>query len=255
MDAASVDAASVDAASVDAASVDAASVDAARVDAARASGRRVTVVLRMQTPEYRRVGRPARPGGPDRPRPANHPGMTTIRAFESEFRRHRGLAEGAAAQVEWTPLRTPLDTQTNSIAVIMKHVAGNLRSRWTDPWTTDGEKPWRDRDREFIDDFADRAALEAWWRHGWGVLESALASFTDADLTRELRIRGEPHTLALALARSLAHTAYHCGQIVQTARVLASRRGTPWKTLTVPRGGSAAHNVSMGFDPGRPENT
>lgn len=177
--------------------------------------------------------------------------MSVVRAFESEFRRYRGLAEGSASQVDWPALRTPLDPETNSIAVIMKHVAGNLRSRWTDPWTTDGEKPWRDRDREFIDDFADRAALEAWWREGWGVLESALGSFADADLPRELRIRGEPHTLALALARSLSHTAYHCGQIVQAARVLASRQGSAWRTLTVPRGGSAAHNASMGFDAGR----
>jgi hypothetical protein len=132
----------------------------------------------------------------------------------------------------------------------MKHVGGNLRSRWSEPFTTDGEKPWRNRDTEFVDDFADRAAMERAWAAGWAAVEGVLAGCTDADLGRELRIRGEPHTLSLALARSLAHTAYHCGQIVQAARVIASREGIEWKTLTVPRGGSAEHNRKMGFDAG-----
>lgn len=173
-----------------------------------------------------------------------------IDAFAAEFRRHRKLAERAAAALPWEALRETLDPEVNSVAVVMKHVAGNLRSRWTDPFTTDGEKTWRDRDREFIDDFPDRAALEAAWAGGWSAVESVLATCTDAELSRELRIRGEPHTLALALARSMAHTAYHCGQVVQTARVLASRRGLPWRTLTIARGGSAAFNAAMGHDPG-----
>lgn len=142
-----------------------------------------------------------------------------------------------------------LDPATNSISVIMKHVSGNFRSRWTEPFTTDGEKPWRHRDSEFIDNFADRAAMMEAWNTGWRVVEGALGGFSDADLGRELRIRGETHTLVLALARSLAHSAYHCGQIVQVARVLASRAGTPWRTLTVARGDSEAFNKSKGFDP------
>jgi len=174
-----------------------------------------------------------------------------LAAFEAEFRRYRGLAEGAAGQLSWDQLRVPLDAQTNSIAVMMKHVGGNLRSRWTQPFTTDGEKPWRDRDTEFVDDFSDRAAMEAAWGAGWAAVEGVLAGCTDADLGRELRIRGEAHTLALALARSVTHTAYHCGQIVQAARVIASRAGIEWKTLTVARGGSAAHNEKMGFDTGK----
>ncbi|CAG0978597.1 hypothetical protein PHYC_01640 [Phycisphaerales bacterium] len=173
-----------------------------------------------------------------------------IPAITSEFTRYRGMAEKAAARLTWPQLRESLDPETNSIAVIMKHVGGNLRSRWTDPFATDGEKPWRDRDREFVDDFADRAAMMAAWEAGWSALEASLASIADSDLERVLTIRGEPHTLALALARSLSHTAYHCGQIVQTARVLASRAGTAWETLTVPRGGSAEFNRKMGFDPG-----
>ncbi|MFN0132518.1 MAG: DUF1572 family protein [Phycisphaerales bacterium] len=172
-------------------------------------------------------------------------------AFESEFRRYRGLAESAAAHLTWPEMRVALDPEINSIAVIMKHVGGNLRSRWTEPFTTDGEKPSRNRDVEFIDDFADRAAMEAAWGAGFGVLFATLAGCADADLTRELRIRGEPHTLALALARSATHTSYHCGQIVQAARVLASRAGREWKTLTIARGGSAEFNRGKGFEAGR----
>lgn len=172
---------------------------------------------------------------------------TLLEAFEAEFHRYRQLAERARAQVPWEAQRIALDPHTNSIAVIMKHVAGNLRSRWTDPFTTDGEKPWRDRDSEFIDDFANEAGLLAWWSAGWSVLDSTLAATTDADLPRVLYIRREPHTFAKALTRSLAHTAYHCGQIVQTARVLASRDGLAWQTLTVPRGGTAAYNRSKGM--------
>lgn len=175
-----------------------------------------------------------------------------IGSFIKEFARYRSLAEKAAAQVTWEELRVPLDPEINSVAVIMKHLGGNLRSRWTDPFTTDGEKPWRDRDREFIDDFADRAAMESHWRAGWGVLESTLSAMSDDDLARTLFIRGEAHTLALALARSMSHAAYHCGQIVQLCRVHASRAGRGWSTLTVPRGGSSAFNAGMGYSPSDP---
>ena len=172
-----------------------------------------------------------------------------IDSFIKEFARYRSLAEKATAQTTWEELRAPLDPEINSVAVIMKHLGGNLRSRWTDPFTTDGEKSWRDRDSEFVDDFADRAALEAHWRAGWDVLENALGAMSDADLPRTLFIRGEAHTLALALTRSLSHAAYHAGQIVQLCRVHASRAGRGWSTLTVARGGSAAFNAGMGFQP------
>lgn len=172
----------------------------------------------------------------------------TISAFEAEFHRYRKLAEGAITQLTWNQLRESLDKETNSIAIIMKHVGGNLRSRWTDALTTDGEKPWRNRDSEFIDDFPDRAALMDTWNKGWAALDSQLASLTDADLDKTLPIRGEPHTLALALARSVSHTAYHTGQIVQISRILASRSGTNWKTLTVPRGQTEQFNAKMGYD-------
>jgi len=174
---------------------------------------------------------------------------TVIDSFTAEFRRYRKLSEGAIEQLTWEQLRESLDPETNSIAVIMKHVGGNLRSRWTDALTTDGEKPWRNRDTEFRDDFADRAALMDVWNAGWSVVESQLATFTDDDLSRELTIRGEPHSLALALARSVSHTAYHTGQIVQIARVFASRAGVNWKTLTVARGLSSEYNKQMGYEP------
>lgn len=177
----------------------------------------------------------------------------TISAFEQEFRRYRRLSEESSGQISWEQLRIPLDTETNSIAIIMKHVAGNLRSRWTDPFTTDGEKPWRNRDLEFADSYASREELLSDWNAGWAVVESVLAECSDSDLPRMLTIRGEPHTLALALARSLSHIAYHSGQIVQASRVLASQSGASWKTLTVPRGRSSEYNKGLGFDPGTPK--
>ena len=175
-----------------------------------------------------------------------------IDAFAAEFARYRGLAEKSTAQLAWEDLRVALVPETNSIAAIMKHIAGNLHSRWTDPFTTDGEKPWRNRDAEFIDDFESREALLDTWARGWAPLESLLATCSDADLGRVLLIRSEPHSLARALARSVAHTSYHVGQIVQAARILASRAGTPWSTLTIPRGGSASFNASLNHNPHLP---
>jgi hypothetical protein len=121
----------------------------------------------------------------------------------------------------------------------MKHVAGNLRSRWTDFLTTDGEKPDRNRDDEFIDTFASRAELLECWDSGWKRLFDTLNSLQPDDLAKTVHIRGEPHTVLLAAQRSLGHTCYHIGQIVQLARVLA---GDNWNTLTIPRGGSQQHN-------------
>src|SRR5690606_5792830 len=128
----------------------------------------------------------------------------------------------------------------NSVAVLMKHVGGNLRSRWTGFLTTDGEKPDRDRDSEFAigpDDSRDRILDR--WQEGWRCLEDALRSLDPADLERTVHIRGEPHTVPQALHRSLAHTAQHTGQIVLLAKHLC---GSAWRTLSIPRGQSAAYN-------------
>ena len=160
---------------------------------------------------------------------------SAINAFEANKR----LADRAVAQVPDDKLHVALDGNTNSIAVIMKHVAGNLISRWTDFLTTDGEKPWRNRDDEFVDSFGSRAELLALWERGWACLLNTLQGLEPEDLGKTVLIRGEPHSVPLALARSLGHTCYHIGQIVQVARIHA---GDNWSTLTIPRGGSEQFN-------------
>jgi len=159
----------------------------------------------------------------------------TTNAFEANKR----LADRAVAQVADDKLHVAVDANTNSIAVIMKHVAGNLQSRWTDFLTTDGEKPWRQRDDEFVDSFGSRAELLKFWERGWTCLLETLANLKSEDLGKTVLIRGEPHSVPLALERSLGHTCYHIGQIVQLARVHA---GEQWQTLTIPRGGSEQFN-------------
>ena len=158
-----------------------------------------------------------------------------INAFEANKR----LADRAVEQVSDDKLHTALDENTNSIAVIMKHVAGNLASRWTDFLTTDGEKPWRKRDDEFVDSFGSRAELLALWERGWTCLLTTLKSLKREDLEKTVMIRGEPHSVPLALERSLGHTCYHVGQIVQVARI---HTGEKWNTLTIPRGNSEQFN-------------
>lgn len=162
-----------------------------------------------------------------------------VEALITTFESHKQLAERAMAQVSDEDLHRALDPATNSIAVMAKHVAGNLKSRWTDFLTTDGEKPWRDRDEEFVDTFVDRNELLQHWEAGWRPLFAALSSLTSADVVRTIAIRGEPHSIPLAASRSLAHTAYHIGQIVMVARILT---GDDWKTLTIPRGESQQFN-------------
>lgn len=179
-----------------------------------------------------------------------HTDRFIIEGFRREFARHKDYCDRAAEQIAWAHLRQPLSAETNSIVVIMKHVAGNLLSRFTDFFTSDGEKPWRDRDREFIDDFSDREAMIALWEQGWGCLFGVLDGLRDGDLARTVTIRGEPHTVSLAISRSLAHVSYHAGQIVLIARLIAEREKTSWRTLTVPRGESEAYNRRMGFMPG-----
>jgi hypothetical protein len=167
---------------------------------------------------------------------------TVIQAAVKTFRSQKDLADRALAQVSDINLHTALDANINSIAVIMQHMAGNMISRWTDFLTTDGEKPNRQRDEEFIDQQAPRAHIMALWNQGWNVLFATLDSLTDDDLTRTIHVRGEPHTVVLAINRQLSHYGYHVGQIVQIARILA---GENWTTLTIPRGQSEAYNQKM----------
>ena len=165
--------------------------------------------------------------------------MDFLAASIETFYANKRLADRAIVQVSDEKLRLAMDTNTNSIAVIMKHVAGNLQSRWTDFLTSDGEKSWRDRDDEFIDGFGTRTEIIACWENGWNCLFSSLESLLPEDLLKTVLIRGEPHSVPLAIQRSLAHTCYHIGQIVQIARIQAD---TDWNTLTIPRGGSRQFN-------------
>ena len=165
-----------------------------------------------------------------------------IAAVANAFAANKRLADGAVEQVPDDKLHVALDPNTNSIAVVMKHVAGNLTSRWTDFLTTDGEKPGRNRDGEFVDTFAGRAEVLEAWERGWACLTAALGGLKPEDLGKTVAIRGEPHSVPLALARSLGHACYHVGQIVQIARIHA---GEGWKTLTIPRGGSERFNEAQ----------
>ena len=158
-----------------------------------------------------------------------------ITATAGTFRLQRGYAERAVAQLDDAQLMRADGVEDNSIAVLMKHVGGNLRSRWSEPFTTDGEKPDRNRDGEFVVAADDAASVRAGWENGWSVLEALLGSLSEQDLQRSVRIRGEELSLITALQRSLAHTAQHVGQII----LLAKRwKGSEWQTLSIPRGES-----------------
>ena len=131
-----------------------------------------------------------------------------------------------------------LDAESNSIAIIVKHMAGNMRSRWKDFLTTDGEKPDRNRDTEFEAPPKTRAELIAMWEGGWKYLFDALAPLSESDLTRTVTIRSEPHSVMQAINRQVAHYAHHVGQIVLLAKHFATKAGKKWETLSVPRGQS-----------------
>ena len=160
----------------------------------------------------------------------------------SLFRYYKKLAERAMEQVADDDLFTVLDPEANSIAIVVKHMTGNMRSRWSDFLTTDGEKPNRNRDSEFIDPPATRAALMAEWENGWACLFDALEPLTDEDLARTVAIRGEAHSVMQAINRQLAHYPHHVGQIVLLAKHFA---GDNWQSLSVPRNKSAEFNSKV----------
>ena len=155
------------------------------------------------------------------------------------FRHYKRLAERAMEQVADDELFLTLDEEMNSIAIIVKHMAGNMRSRWTDFLTTDGEKPDRNRDSEFVDPCRSRGELMRVWNEGWERLFRALVALSDRDLATRVTIRGEAHSVMQALNRQIAHYAYHCGQIVFLAKHF---KGQGWRSLSVPRNQSAQFN-------------
>lgn len=157
----------------------------------------------------------------------------------SLFRAYKRLGENAIAQVSDGDLVKVLDAEMNSIAVTVKHMAGNMRSRWTDFLTSDGEKPDRSRDSEFVGPPQTRADLLALWEEGWAHVFAALEGLTDDDITRSVLIRGERHSVMQAVNRQLTHYAYHVGQIVLLAKHFSASN---WRSLSVPRGKSGEFN-------------
>ncbi len=155
------------------------------------------------------------------------------------FRYYQNMGEAAMAQLSDAQLGMTFDPEMNSIAQIVKHMAGNMRSRWTGFPEADGEKPTRDRDSEFEAPPSGREAVMRLWTEGWARVYAALEPLADADMGRTTRIRGEAHSITQAVHRQIAHYAYHVGQIVFLAKHL---RGTEWKSLSIPRKGSAEFN-------------
>jgi hypothetical protein len=165
---------------------------------------------------------------------------TWLDETKASFRSQKALGDGALRQLEDADVVLRPDPASNSIAVIVKHLRGNMLSRWTDFLRSDGEKPERDRDGEF------EVEVVRWWEEGWEAALTELDALTVEDLSREVRIRGEPHSVPRALLRQLTHTAQHVGQIVLLAK---HARGERWHTLSIPRGGTAGFNREKGFEP------
>jgi len=171
--------------------------------------------------------------------PRNSP---ILDAVIEDFEKTKKLADKSIEQLDDAALHVALDAEANSVAVLMRHMAGNMRSRWVDFLTSDGEKPTRMRDGEFVDPGQSRAELLAEWEQGWQILFDTLASLTDADLQRTVMIRSEPHTVFKAINRQMAHYAGHAYQILLLAK---HRCGPGWKTLSIPRGQSEEFNRRM----------
>jgi hypothetical protein len=170
-------------------------------------------------------------------------GSLYLEETRAQLHKLKEMTEKALAQVRDEDLFAQIDPENNSLAMLVQHLAGNLRSRWTDFLTADGEKPDRDRDSEFIvEEGTTRAALLESWEDGWRCVFHALEGLTEEDLTRTVLIRAEPHSVIKAINRQLGHTAYHVGQMVLLARHFA---GEGWQTLSVPRGGTREFNARM----------
>lgn len=161
------------------------------------------------------------------------------------FHYYKKLGDRAMAQCPDEALFTTLDAESNSIAIIVKHMSGNMRSRWMDFLTTDGEKPDRNRDTEFETPPTTRAELTEMWERGWKYVFDALEPLTEPDLTRTVTIRSEPHSVMQAINRQIAHYAHHVGQILFLAKHLTFTKTGKWESLSVPRGKSAEVNAKV----------
>jgi hypothetical protein len=165
-----------------------------------------------------------------------------LEEMKRQFRGHKRMGEAAMAQLEDKNFLALIDPQSNSVAMLVKHIAGNARSRFTDFLSSDGEKPDRFRDQEFeVSDNTTREEVMRWWEQGWAHVFSTLDSLQPEDVQRVVTIRGEPHTVMQALNRALAHYAQHIGQIVFLAKHLRSER---WQTLSIPRGKSESYKTA-----------
>jgi uncharacterized protein DUF1572 len=178
------------------------------------------------------------------------PEMLYLRDVVEQFRQLKSLADRALAQVRDEDLFATLDAESNSLAILIQHMAGNMRSRWTDFLTSDGEKPDRNRDSEFeVAAGTSRADLEARWEEGWRCLFQTLTALSEEDLALTVLIRAEPHSVIKAINRQLTHYGYHVGQIVFLAKHFASDH---WRTLSVPRGKSRQLNAEkFGREPAK----
>jgi hypothetical protein len=163
-----------------------------------------------------------------------------LTSLEQEYRQYKSLGERAIEQLGEDELAHVPAADGNSVAIVVWHVSGNLKSRFTDFLASDGEKPWRDRDSEFEERTVSRAALDRKWNEGWDVLFTTLSALSDDDLSRRVSIRGEEHSVLRALHRSLAHTAYHVGQIVLLCK---SQRGASWRNLSMPKRSSGPRSL------------
>ena len=168
-----------------------------------------------------------------------------VKDSTSIFRQYKRLGDRAMAQCTDEGLFVTLDAESNSIAIIVKHMAGNMRSRWRDFLTTDGEKPDRNRDTEFEAPPKTRAELMEMWEGGWKYVFDALEPLADEDLTKTVMIRSEPHSVMQAINRQVAHYAQHVGQIVFLAKHFATKGGKKWESLSVPRGQSKQFAVEV----------
>ncbi|MDV3925684.1 hypothetical protein CMT52_00950 [Elizabethkingia anophelis] len=165
-----------------------------------------------------------------------------LQSVKKQFSYYKALAEKTFAQLTEEQLFWQYNEESNSIAIIAKHLAGNMLSRWTDIFNTDGEKEWRNRDAEFENDFQSKVELMAFWNKGWNIFQTTLESLKDEDLKKVIYIRNQGHTVLEAINRQLAHYPYHVGQIVFIGKMICNQN---WESLSIPRNTSADYNQNM----------